>query len=99
MSGKNLLPSDGDVQYYSDFLSSSESEKIFAQLLDDVRWGQESIIVFGKKVNQPRRIAWYGDSGISYSYSGLDLKTLEWSPTLLKLKLQVETFHSEASEN
>ena len=47
--------------------------------------------MFGKQVTIPRLQAWYGDKHCSYSYSGLQLAPLVWTPQLIQLKTTVET--------
>lgn len=47
-------------------------------------------MVWGKRHPQPRLIAWYGDRGRGYTYSGIRLEPLPWNETLLKIKDHVE---------
>ena len=54
--------------------------------------------VWGKTHLQPRLHAWYGDPGMGYRYSGLELEPLGWTPLLTALKAQVEAL-CEASFN
>ena len=60
------------------------------RLIDEVPWRSESIAIWGKTYPQPRLIAWYGDAGTRYTYSGLCLHPLPWTPVLLDLKCRVE---------
>jgi len=39
---------------------------------------------------QPRLIAWYGDSGGDYTYSGIRLQPLPWTGDLLNIKEHIE---------
>jgi alkylated DNA repair dioxygenase AlkB len=55
-----------------------------AQLVDETAWRQEKITVYGKPYPQPRLSAWHGDMG--YSYSGIRLQPLPWTPVLWRLK-------------
>jgi len=57
--------------------------------MDDTAWCEEEITVYGKAYLQPRLSAWYGD--LAYSYSGIRLEPLPWTPTLLDIKRRVET--------
>ena len=59
-------------------------------LIDEVPWRAESIVVWGKTYPQPRLIAWYGDNGMSYTYSGIRLEPLPWTQTLSDIKRRVE---------
>lgn len=47
-------------------------------------------MMWGRKIRQPRLIAWYGDAGRVYAYSGLRLDPLPWTPLLRDLKTRVE---------
>ncbi len=52
-------------------------------------------MIYGKKFMQPRLIAWYGDMDQSYSYSGINLQPLPWTPTLLEVREKVEEMSAE----
>jgi alkylated DNA repair dioxygenase AlkB len=60
------------------------------QLIDEVRWRAENIVVRGRTYPQPRLIAWYGDAGMIYTYSGIQLTPLPWTEALLDIKSRVE---------
>ncbi len=45
-------------------------EALLEALLADIPWQQESITLYGKTHQQPRLVAWYGDPGAAYRYSG-----------------------------
>lgn len=84
----NILPRDGEVFYYPDFFSKSESSHLFISLQGQVNWTQSPIKMFGKEVLQPRLTAWYGER--SYSYSGLTMEAQAWSQDLLFIKSKIE---------
>jgi alkylated DNA repair dioxygenase AlkB len=86
---ENLLPKDGEAYLMNDFFSGEESERYYQTLLKEVEWKQEPIVIFGKKVPQPRLTAWFGDA--DYRYSGLVMKAHAWSATLLEIKKKIET--------
>ena len=64
-------------------------DSLVRAIIVDTPWRQEEITVYGKPYLQPRLSAWYGD--LAYSYSGIRLEPLPWTPTLLNIKQQVET--------
>ncbi|MBB6500130.1 alpha-ketoglutarate-dependent dioxygenase AlkB family protein [Pedobacter cryoconitis] len=86
----NILPSHGEVLLYPTFFDPEESDSYFNYLKEDVSWMQEPVILFGKRVMQPRLTAFFGDKGMEYSYAGLKMKALEWSLPLLKIKEKLE---------
>jgi alkylated DNA repair dioxygenase AlkB len=81
---------DGEV-YYLRRLSLAEAPHfVMSQLIDEVPWRAEKIVVWGKTYPQPRLIAWYGDVGKNYTYSGINLSPLPWTHALLDIKSRVE---------
>ena len=62
------------------------ADQALQRLLDDVPWVQDDIIMFGRKLAVPRLSAWFGDSGAAYSYSGIEMTILPWTPLLATLR-------------
>lgn len=62
--------------------------EVLTRLLHETPWRQESVVVYGKRHLQPRLTAWYGEA--SYTYSGLKLDPLPWTPLLLAIRTEVE---------
>jgi alkylated DNA repair dioxygenase AlkB len=85
---KNLLPENGEVLYFPDFVK--ESSKYFKYLLNEIAWIQEPIWMFGKKVMQPRLTALYGDPDIPYGYSGIKMRSHPITQELIHLQSVVE---------
>ena len=86
----NLLPKDGTLNYYGSVFSSLDSTNYFDALLNTIEWKNDEIILFGKKIVTKRKVAWYGDSGIEYTYSNTTKKALSWTKELLEIKLLIE---------
>ena len=82
---------DAEVFYYPNFLPNARADLTLRQLIECTPWRSEDIVVWGKKFAQPRLIAWYGDEDNHYTYSGIKLTPLAWSPLLLELKSLVES--------
>jgi alkylated DNA repair dioxygenase AlkB len=81
---------DADV-FYLDRLAFGRPDSVLLQrLIAEVSWRSEDVVMWGRRMPQPRLIAWYGDPGRSYAYSGLRLEPLAWTPLLLDIKAQVE---------
>ncbi len=64
----------------------------YAGLIAQVPWRAENVVVWGKTFPQPRLIAWYGDEGHNYTYSGIQLHPLPWTELLLNIKRKIEAF-------
>lgn len=82
----NLLPFGGEVYYFPGVIDRQQADLYFNILLSEVRWKQEPIRLFGKEIMQPRLTAWYGDEGISYSYSGVTMTPNPWMAALQQIK-------------
>lgn len=91
MSGVRA-PADDYVSYHPGFIGRAESAAITQRLWLELAWSQQAIRLFGKRVLQPRLVAWYGDRGAVYTYSGLTLQPLPWHPLLLDLRGRIELF-------
>ncbi len=63
---------------------------VLRSLVEDIRWRQEHVTLWGRTYPQPRLVAFYGDEGLEYTYSGVTLGALPWTPLLLDLKGRVE---------
>ncbi|MBD1213433.1 MAG: alpha-ketoglutarate-dependent dioxygenase AlkB, partial [Dolichospermum circinale Clear-D4] len=62
---ETIISTDGEVILYQNFFSTKESIQLFEDLSSNVKWKQEIIQIFGKKMPIPRLTAWYGDEGKS----------------------------------
>ena len=80
---------DSDIRYIYDFISHDQSIEYKDQLLAEVAWQQNKIKMFGKIYDEPRLTAWYGDQGLTYKYSGIQLVPTPWTGLLEKLKSKV----------
>ncbi len=80
---------DGALALLAQLPLAISNADIFARLLMETPWREESVVVYGKRHLQPRLTAWYGAA--PYSYSGLRLEPLPWTPLLLEIRTAVET--------
>jgi alkylated DNA repair dioxygenase AlkB len=80
----------GELIYYPTFFSKLESDLFFSSLRRKIEWAQESMILYGKKINFPRLTAWYGDNDRPYSFSGITLQPKGWLPELTTIKNKIE---------
>jgi len=81
---------DADVQFWPDAFSPNRAEALFAALRRDVDWQQEHVTIFGASRLVPRLVAWYGDAGTSYSYSGTAHEPRPWNAELSDVRQVVE---------
>ena len=81
---------DAEIRFYENFFDQSECELLFKNLVEKVNWRNDKIKIFNKEVSIPRLSSWYGNAGLSYSYSGLKLEPNEWNEELLIIKEKIE---------
>jgi alkylated DNA repair dioxygenase AlkB len=79
---------DGELALLPHLPLPMSNAEVFARLLDETAWRQESVVVYGKRHLQPRLTAWHGEAG--YTYSGLHLAPLPMTPLLAQLRSAVE---------
>jgi len=66
------------LDHESGWLPSPEADAVLAALRDELPWEQREIVLFGRRILQPRLIAWAGDVG--YRYSGQTLEPRPFTP-------------------
>ncbi|MEI6816720.1 MAG: alpha-ketoglutarate-dependent dioxygenase AlkB, partial [Bacteroidota bacterium] len=64
---------NGEYVLFPNFFSKSESDIYFKILQNSIFWKQESMNMYGKRIDFPRLTAWYGDNEKPYSFSGITL--------------------------
>ncbi len=92
----NILPFDGEVNYYGKILSSQKAQDYYEQLLNNITWNNDKAIIFGKLIVTKRKVAWYGDKPFDYTYSNTTKSALPWTKDLLELKEIIENKTSES---
>jgi alkylated DNA repair dioxygenase AlkB len=70
------------------FLAEPASAAAF-EAIRQYQWRQDTLTYLGVQYPIPRLQQWFGDPGTEYTYSGLRLTPLPWTPLLLELKEKV----------
>lgn len=83
---KNLLPRDGEVNYYGRLFEKTTADIYLEKLLSLIDWRNDEAIIYGKKIITKRKVAWYGEKPFSYTYSNVTKHALPWTNELLELK-------------
>jgi len=86
----NILPFDGEVNYYGPVMSIEKAQYYFDRLLAHIQWENDKAIIFGKLIITKRKVAWYGDKPFEYTYSKTTKSALPWTKELLALKEIIE---------
>lgn len=83
---RELLPYDGSAMYFDWVLGDLDAGAVFSDLLKNTPWESRTIKMFGKEYPQPRLVAWFGDPGCGYTYSGISMNINPWTSQLELLK-------------
>ena len=75
------------VEYRAGWIGPLDADRTLAALRDELAWEQREIVLFGRRVLQPRLIAWAGSLG--YRYSGQTLEPRVATPTTAALLARV----------
>ena len=81
---------NGEYLFYPNFFSKSESDNFLQALKENILWKQESMNMYGKKIDFPRLTSWYGDNDKPYKFSGITLQPLTWTTHILEIKNKIE---------
>ena len=85
----NLLPCDGEVIHWGFLYDLATCGELFEELRHTIDWQNDVLVIFGKKIVTTRKVAWYGDNNLQYSYSNTIKTALPWTETLDKIKADV----------
>lgn len=93
---QNWLPHDGIVNYHGPILAYDQANAYYKKLMDTIGWKNDVAIIYGKRIETKRKVAWYGDLPFEYTYSNTTKRALPWTPELLELKKLVEEHTGES---
>lgn len=84
---------DGQLAWMPQLPLPWSNADVMARLIAETAWREETVVVYGKRHLQPRLSAWHGDA--AYTYSGLRLEPLPFTPLLDTLRdaVQAATGH------
>jgi len=80
---------DGEARLWPAAFGTAEAQRVFDDLRQTVAWHQEEILIFGARRLVPRLVAWHGDPGARYTYSGTVHEPLPWTPALERIRHRV----------
>lgn len=89
-TSERIILDGGELLFWPELFSTAEADELFALIKQETPWVQSDIFIAGRKIPIPRLNAWYGESGAHYSYSGVKLETLPFTPALGNVKARVE---------
>ncbi len=86
---------DAEFIYYPNFFTKEKADLFFETLLKETPWQHDEIIIFGKKILQPRLTALYGNEGKSYGYSNIVMQPHPFNTILTFIKDEIENTINE----
>ena len=78
-----------DLTLHKSVWVQPDGDLLCQQLVEELEWSQDKISMFGQVHDVPRLNAWYGDRNCSYSWSGIQMSPMEWTPTLSSIRERV----------
>ena len=81
---------DADIRLWRQAFQPAEADEMLAVLCSRIDWQQEDIVIFGERRRVPRLVAWHGDPGTAYTYSGTAHEPLPWTPELQRVRHRAE---------
>jgi len=91
----NIINKDGEVTYYGKIYTDELIRQYFDELSNKIIWEHEKVIMFGKEITTKRKVAFYANDGITYTYSQKIKVGKPWTPALLNIKKIVEEYTSQ----
>ena len=84
------LEDGGELLLFEGWLSQAEAARCLSELTIEIPWEQKEIVIMGRRILQPRLVAWIGDREAVYTYSGVTNVPVPWTPMLADLRGRVE---------
>jgi alkylated DNA repair dioxygenase AlkB len=72
------------------WLDAADAARLHAAVRDEIAWEQREIVMFGKRVPQPRLVGWGGAA--AYRYSGQTLEPRALTPALAAVLARASAF-------
>lgn len=85
-----MVAPDGRLTSTGRWIPGARADMLFQQLSHEVDWQSRTIRIFGREIVQPRLLAFQGDPGIRYRYSGGDYEALPWHPAIEMIRNRLE---------
>jgi len=91
-----LAVPDADLRLWPAAFAPEEADDLFARLCREITWAEEEVVIFGERRRVPRLVAWHGEAGASYTYSGARHEPRPWTAALSEIRSRVQelTGHS-----
>ncbi|MCI0655253.1 MAG: alpha-ketoglutarate-dependent dioxygenase AlkB [Methylococcaceae bacterium] len=85
-----LIENDGLLYVVPHFIGEQEALQWHERLVSELAWSRESVRIYGRSIQSPRLVSWYGDPEAIYRYSGIVHHPRPWPPLLHEIKTRIE---------
>lgn len=87
--GLPLELEDADVRFWPAALAGAEAWTLFEEIRLGTAWQREEVLIFGQRRLVPRLVAWHGDPGARYTYSGTAHEPAPWTTPLERIRVRI----------
>jgi alkylated DNA repair dioxygenase AlkB len=87
----NIIHQDGIALYHEKVISDEQIKPLYDELLNKINWENERVVMFGKEIITKRKVAFYSDASIAYTYASKTKIGLPWIDPLIIIKNIVES--------
>ncbi len=84
------LAADTWLDFEANWISGDEAQRCLDGVRNEVEWVAREILIYGKRILQPRLVGWAGD--VPYRYSGQTLEPRPFTDTVRALTERVNAF-------
>jgi len=85
-----LIIQNGEYLFIPEYFNKFDSDNLLKSLRDKINWKQESMNIYGRKIDFPRLTSWYGNDDKPYTFSGITLNPNPWIKEILEIKDRIE---------
>ena len=86
----NILPFDGEVINNGVIMNQHIASQYFFNLIKTIEWRHDELLIFGKHIRTKKKVAWYGDFGVEYTYSNKTKKAIPRTSELVEFKKKLK---------
>jgi alkylated DNA repair dioxygenase AlkB len=84
------LAADSWLDFELEWLSAGEAQRCLAAVCAEVTWAEREIVLYGRRIMQPRLVGWAGE--VAYRYSGQTLEPRAFTETVRAVTDDVNAF-------
>ena len=91
----DLLSKDGQARYFGPIFEFQKAQDFYSLLLEKIKWENDEVVLFGKRIITKRKVAWYAQEALEYTYSNITKSAIPFTKELVELKKMTEKYTGE----